>query len=179
MAIVLVVATTQQLQTGNSAMDNRSLAERAKSKLVAFMVLLGAALLIFGAGYLARDIPARKTIAEAESGQRAAEDSVVAMRAENALLSANVWIYRAAAALDDRNFGNANDSVNEATKQLNSVQLPKNHPSVARLGKTRDAADKIDISVATNLEPQRESLLALARDVTRLTQSVRTGRQAR
>ena len=77
---------------------------------------------------------------------------------------------QAAAALDDRNFGVANDDMNEAVRALEAVTLPEGDPRAAALAEAIGAARALDISVASNLGPQREALLALARQVTRLAE---------
>jgi hypothetical protein len=128
------------------------------------------AVLLFGAGYLTRDLPARSEIAEARTARDAAESDRQARTAANQLLTANVWVYRAAAALDDRNFGVANDAMNEAVTALEAVTLAEGDPRAAGLAEAVAAARALDISVASNLAPQREALLALARQVTGLAE---------
>lgn len=128
------------------------------------------AALLFGAGYLTRDLPARSEIAEVRAARDAAESDRQSRTAANQLLTANVWVYRAAAALDDRNFGVANDDMNEAVRALEAVTLPEGDPRAAALAEVIGAARALDISVASNLGPQREALLALARQVTRLAE---------
>ena len=128
------------------------------------------AVLLFGAGYLTRDLPARSEIAEARAARDAAESDRQTLTAANQLLTANVWVYRAAAALDDRNFGVANDAMNEAVTALEAVTLAEGDPRGAELAEAVAAARALDISVASNLEPQRDALLALARQVTALAE---------
>jgi hypothetical protein len=128
------------------------------------------AVLLFGAGYLTRDLPARSEIAEARAARDAAESDRQARTAANQLLTANVWVYRAAAALDDRNFGVANDAMNEAVSALEAVTLTAGDPRAVELSEAVTAARDLNISVASNLEPQRGALLALARRVTALAE---------
>lgn len=128
------------------------------------------AVLLFGAGYLTRDLPARSEIAEVRAARDAAESDRQTRTAANQLLTANVWVYRAAAALDDRNFGVANDAMNEAVTALEAVTLAEGDPRAAGLSEAVVAARELDISVASNLEPQRGALLALAGRVTELAE---------
>ena len=128
------------------------------------------AVLLFGAGYLTRDLPARSEIAEARAARDAAESDRQTLTAANQLLTANVWVYRAAAALDDRNFGVANDAMNEAVGALEAVTLTAGDPRAVELSEALAAARDLNISVASNLERQRGAVLALARRVTALAE---------
>lgn len=129
-----------------------------------------AAVLVFAAGYLTRDLPARGAIAEARATRDAAESDRRSLITANHLLTANVWVYRAAVALDDRNFGVANDAMAEVVKALESVTLAEGDPLQDELTGVLAAARALDISVASNLAPQRDALLALERRVTGLTE---------
>jgi len=145
-------------------------ASGSRSMLIRIGLAALVAVLLFGAGYLTRDLPARGELAEARAARDAAESDRQARTADNQLLTANVWVYRAAAALDDRNFGVANDAMNAAVGALEAVTLAEGDPRAAGLAEAVATARALDISVATNLEPQREAVLALARRVTQLTE---------
>ena len=151
-------------------MSNPLTAPGSRSMLIRVGLAALAAVLLFGAGYLTRDLPARSEIAEARAARDAAESDRQARLAAHQLLTANVWVYRAAAALDDRNFGVANDAMNEAVTALEAVTLAEGDPRGAELAEAVAAARALDISVASNLEPQRDALLALARQVTALAE---------
>lgn len=151
-------------------MSNLLTAPGARSMLIRVGLAALAAVLLFGAGYLTRDLPARSEIAEARAARDAAESDRQARLAAHQLLTANVWVYRAAAALDDRNFGVANEAMNEAVGALEAVALAEGDPRAAGLAEAVAAARELDISVASNLEPQRGALLALARRVTALAE---------
>jgi len=142
--------------------------------LIRFGLPALAAVLLFGGGYLTRDLPARSAIAEAQTARDAAESDRQTRITANKLLTANVWVYRAATALDDRNFGVANGAMDEAVKALESVTLAEADPRTTGLSEAVTAARGLDISVARNLEPQREALLALARRVTELAEPAAT-----
>lgn len=142
----------------------------SRSMLIRVGLAALVAALLFGGGYLTRDLPARSAIAEARTARDAAESDRQTLTTAHQLLTANVWIYRAAAALDDRNFGVANDAMVEAVRALESVTLAEGDPRSAELSEAVVAARALNISVASNLEPQREALLALARRVTSLAE---------
>ena len=133
-----------------------------RSMLIRLGLAALVAVLLFGAGYLTRDLPARSAIAEARAARDAAESDRQTRITANQLLTANVWVYRAAAALDDRNFGVANDAMNEAVRALEAVTLAEGDPRSAGLAESVVAARGADMSVASILEPQRGALLALA-----------------
>ena len=143
---------------------------RGRSMMTRIGLAALVAVLLFGAGYLIRDLPARNEIAEIRAARDAAERDRQAEAAARRLLPANVRVYRAAAALDDRNFGMANDAMNEAVTALEAVTLAEGDPRAAGLAQATAAARALDISVAGNLGPQREALLALARRVTLLAE---------
>ena len=151
-------------------MSNLLAASGNRSKLIRVGLTALAAVLLFGAGYLTRDLPARGEIAEARAARDAAESDRQGRLAAHNLLTANVWVYRAAAALDDRNFGVANDAMNEAVRALEAVTLAEGDPRAVELSEALAAARDLNISVASNLEPQRGALLALARRVTALAE---------
>ena len=151
-------------------MSNPLSGPRSRSMLIRVGLTALVAVLLFGAGYLTRDLPARSEIAEARAARDAAESDRQTLTTAHQLLTANVWVYRAAAALDDRNFGVANDAMNEAVSALEAVTLTEGDPRAAGLADTVAAARALDISVASNLEPQRGALLALARRVTELSE---------
>lgn len=145
-------------------------ASGSRSMLIRIGLAALVAVLLFGAGYLTRDLPARSEIAEARTARDVAESDRQTRTTANQLLTANVWVYRAAAALDDRNFGVANDAMNEAVSTLEAVALTEGDARAAGLSEAVAAARALDISVASNLEPQRAAVLALARQVTGLTE---------
>jgi len=153
---------------GTKSMINSLSGPGSRSMLIRIGLTVLVAVMLFGAGYLTRDLPARSQIAEARAARDAAERDRQTLTTAHQLLTANVWVYRAAAALDDRNFGVANDAMNEAVRALEAVTLDEGDPRSTGLSEAVAAARALNISVASNLEPQREALLALARRVTAL-----------
>jgi hypothetical protein len=81
------------------------------------------------------------------------------------LLSANVAICRATVALDNRNFGVADEAVRTAVANLDKVDAGAAGLEAQSLQAVRDAAAAVKISVATNLASLRNQLLRLAGDV--------------
>lgn len=76
------------------------------------------------------------------------------------LMGARSDLYRAAADLDDRNFGLAEQSVNGAAKAL--AQVEELGPVSPELRSLREKLAGTDLTVAENLESQRATLLGLA-----------------
>ncbi|MBB5659730.1 hypothetical protein [Brevundimonas halotolerans] len=128
------------------------------------------AALLFGGGYMSRDIPARGTIGELRAARDASELRLQAQMTANDLLIANIWVYRATVALDDRNFGLANDAMDQSVRALEAVTLNEGDPLQKDLSEVVAAARALDISVARNLAPQRKALLDLERQVSGLTE---------
>ncbi len=87
----------------------------------------------------------------------------------NHLLLARSELYRAATALDRRNFGNANDHLRSASAALGELGTDGGSPMAGDIGKLRSAMAATDINVATNLEAQRDSILDFARQLEALS----------
>lgn len=77
--------------------------------------------------------------------------------------------YRAAVALDNRNFGVANDDVARVVASLNGVDATAAGVDNASLAAVKSEAAGVRISVATNLQSQRAQLLRLADDLSALS----------
>jgi hypothetical protein len=134
--------------------------------VVVFLILAGMAAYFTG---MAVGGNAREKSAAAEKVKlQSARGRILGLQSVNDLLHANVWAYRAVYALDNRNFGVANDDVAKVVASLRAVDATSagvdgNAVSVLR----REAAD-INISVAQNLESQRAELLRLAAGISQL-----------
>lgn len=87
----------------------------------------------------------------------------------NHLLRARTELYRAATELDRRNFGNANDRLRAASAALGELGTDAGSPMAGDISKLRSAMAATDITVATNLEAQRDSILELARQLDTLS----------
>lgn len=139
-------------------------------------VAAAAAVLALGAAFLAGYLiergarqGAEARVAAAETQLQQAQGQVAAAQARNRLLAANVAVFRAAAALDNRNFGVANDLMNAVRSNLQQVEAaaaPGLDP--AALAAVRERANAVQVSVATDFEAQRDELLGLAADINTL-----------
>lgn len=89
------------------------------------------------------------------------KDEVVAMNNRVRLLDAQNSLYRAAVALDRRNFGIANTSLQNAARSLGEVKEAPEVP-FARVQSLAATLQKTNINVAVNLQTQRERLLGFA-----------------
>jgi hypothetical protein len=86
-------------------------------------------------------------------------------------LAANLWVLRAAVALDNRNFGVADSAVANAVASLNRVDAAAAGVELQSLQAVSEQASAIQISVATNLASQRNQLLRLEGDIAALVAS--------
>jgi len=94
-----------------------------------------------------------------------AKAQIASLRSVDHLLDANLWAYRAAAALDNRNFGVANDAVAHVVAGLNKVDPTAMGLEAAPLAALKTEAAGVKIAVATDLQSQRAQLLKLAADI--------------
>lgn len=107
-------------------------------------------------------------IQRATGEAQAAKDEVVAINNRVRLLDAQNGLYRAAVALDRRNFGIANTALQSAASALGQVKESEEIP-LARVQSLAAALQKTDINVAANLENQRARILAFAEQLEDLT----------
>ena len=121
----------------------------------------------FAGGEVEHSARARDAVA-AKQQYGAVETQFLSLQAANALLSADVWSYRAVTALDDRNFGLANDAAAKASASLNGVDAEAAGVSVAALKAAQNEAAGVKVYVATDLGAQRSQLLRLAADIAAL-----------
>jgi hypothetical protein len=91
-----------------------------------------------------------------------------AAQSTNKLLGASVLTYRAMVALDNRNFGVANDDVAKALASLNAIGEPGTGIDGAALSALKKQAAGVKIRVATDLESQHTQLLHLATSINAL-----------
>jgi hypothetical protein len=90
---------------------------------------------------------------------------IAALQSSNRLLTADVWAFRASVALDNRNFGTANDAVAKVVVNLSAVDSGAAGVDPASLTALKAEASAIKISVATDLQTQRAPLIHLANDI--------------
>jgi predicted secreted protein len=111
---------------------------------------------------------AEQKYAAVKTQLQGAQTQLASVQSANTLLTANVWAYRATVALDNRNFGLANDAVANVVASLNGVDAAAAGLDSAALKALQVEAAGVKIAVATNLEAQRSQLLRLAADITAL-----------
>jgi hypothetical protein len=93
---------------------------------------------------------------------QATQGELASARNRNQLLMARTDLYRAAAALDLRNFGIANTHLRQAEQALGRVDASGANLDTSKLNQLRSSIDSLNINVATNLQDQRNQVLDLA-----------------
>ena len=148
-------------------MERRSSGTRNWLIVVSALIVAGVAAYFVGA---AIEHTARAREAAAAKAQlQSAQTQVASLQSVKQLLTAEVWAYRAAVALDNRNFGVANDAVAKVVTSLNNVDTAAAGLDNGPLAALKTEAGDVKISVATNLESQRSQLIRLADDITALS----------
>jgi type II secretory pathway pseudopilin PulG len=135
---------------------------------VVVVVLIVAGVAAYFAGNAVEHAARARDAKAAEQQYAAAKTQIASLQSFNQLLTANVWAYRAAVALDNRNFGFANDAVVNVVASLNDVNAATADLDSKSLKALQNEAANVKISVATNLESQRNQLIQLAADITSL-----------
>lgn len=144
-------------------MKTRSGGTRVWLIIVAVLVVAGVAAYFVG-GAVERGGRARDAAA-AQTRYTAMQAQINALQSADHLLGANMWISRATVALDNRNFGVANVAVAKAVKNLKVVDAAALGLDSKKLMSLQNEAGAISISVATNLESERNQLLHLAEGI--------------
>lgn len=93
---------------------------------------------------------------------RTTEQELAATQNHNLLLMARTDLYRAAAALDQRNFGIANSHLRQVEQALDEVDAASAGLDAARFNQLRSTLDGLNINVATDLQDQRNKVHGLA-----------------
>ncbi len=148
-------------------MDRRSSPTRTWLIIVGILIVAGVSAYFVG-GAVGRGAGTRET-ADAKARLQSAQARLSSLDSNNQLLKADVWTYRAAAALDSRNFGVANEAVASAVASLNGVDASAGGVDSGALASVKTEAAGVRISVATNLETQRAQLMRLADDIAALS----------
>ncbi len=130
-------------------------------------LLIGAALFALGRYLGSRELTAAR--AEMAAERELLAEQIVALDAQMQqaahrmkLLEARIWLFRAAAELDRRNFGTANEHVRQAASALASVTEPGAGIDVDAVRRMEASVASTDLSVARDLQQQRAQLLELA-----------------
>lgn len=142
-----------------------------KALLIALAVVAVCILAAYLAGRGLERSAAQKQAAVLSSSLERANGRVSALQARVDLLSANVWVYRATTAMDNRNFGLANDAMANAVTRLRQVEAGAAKVEPRALMAVQRDAQALQINVAKDLQPQRAALLKLAASVTDLAEA--------
>lgn len=145
--------------------------ENLKGLLIAAAVLVVGVLAAYFIGRGLERNSAQKQSAATASDLAGANARVATLQSRVELLTANVWVYKASTALDNRNFGVANEAMANAVSRLSMVQASSANLNPNALAAVQRDASALKIAVATDLEPQRAQLLKLAASVTDLAGS--------
>lgn len=144
--------------------------------LIAAAVFLAVAFLLYWLGLSKGrgEMASQKTSYEgqlktAQSQTADAQAQLAAAQTQNQLMTARGLLYQAALALDQRNFGIANDDVAKAGQTLEAAK-PADAGVEGKLVPIRQAVTATKINVAEDLDTQRSGLLNLASQVDGLTQ---------
>ena len=104
----------------------------------------------------------QQRIVAVEKRLQATQEQLVVATNRNRLLMARTDLYRAAADLDQRNFGTANTRLQEAAAALAKVDPSSGNLDAETLGALRASIAQTNINVATDLQQQRNRVLDLA-----------------
>ncbi|MBP6546562.1 MAG: hypothetical protein KA220_07590 [Phenylobacterium sp.] len=136
-------------------------------------LIVGAVVLAVGGGayltgYGLEHAARKQEVAAAEQKFIRAEARSQRLEAANQLLIASTWVYRSGVALDQRNFGVANDAMVNAVASLKAVRPETSGQDPAAITAIQKEAAAIKIAVATDLGAQRARVLQLATGLSRL-----------
>jgi len=137
--------------------------------LIVVGILIVAGVAAYFAGIAVEHAARTREAAAAKIQLQSARTKVASLQSFRQLLTADVWAYRAAVALDNRNFGVANDDVAKVVASLSAVDASAAGLDNGSLTALKTEAAGVRISVATNLESQRTQLIRLADDITALS----------
>jgi hypothetical protein len=107
-----------------------------------------------------------------------AVDELATQRARGHLLQARAAIYRAASDLDRRNFGLANQSIEEAAQALAATEAAPLGIEAGDLAEVHAQVEGLRLEVAADLEEQRTRLLDAAARLDRLIQRKKEAAEA-
>ena len=135
---------------------------KATTVAVTGLVLIGAA--GFGGYWYGTQRYASENIALNQQAQ-AAQSRLERVGNMNHLLNGRIELYKAAAQLDQRNFGLANTHLRNAAAALSSVDTAAVGIDTAAFSALREAVAKTDIAVAVDLEAQRNTVLKFSAEL--------------
>ncbi len=130
-------------------------------------LVVGGGLFAVGRFAASRELSAVRTeLANERSAmatQTAAADArLLAATNRMKLLEARGWLFQAAVDLDRRNFGTANEHVKTAATTLGSIREQTEGLDLTEIRSLETAVEGTNLSLAVNLQMQRQRLLDLA-----------------
>jgi hypothetical protein len=128
--------------------------------------LLLLALVVFGVGWVVGARPIDELNRNVEQAEARAETNVLLVEGLEARLDAHralTLLYRTMLDVDARNFGTANQRLDEAAAALAQVDPSAFDPAGTELGDLRRELEELDLRVADDLSEQRGVLEELAR----------------
>jgi len=140
----------------------------AKAMLIAATIVLALLLAAYAWGRLEANSRHKQQTSALQARLDESQRALSQASNRNHLLRARTQLYRAAADLDQRNFGNANDRLRAASTALGEVTAGPGQPA-GDIAKLRSAIGATDVNVAINLEAQRERILGFARQLDALS----------
>ncbi len=140
--------------------------------VITVVILIAAGVAAYFAGSFVERSANAKNAALNQQQIAAAQQRIASLRSANQLVTANVWVYRAAVALDNRNFGVANNDIANTVASLRGVDAASIGIDGTVIAALEKQAKSITISVATNLQSERAQLLRLASDISSTTEKI-------
>lgn len=133
--------------------------------VVALLIILG--VYLWGNAQTRSQLDAQQAdyeqrISQVQNQLQATQSKLATAQSRNQLLMARTDLYRAAAALDQRNFGIANTHLQQAGQALGRVDASSADLDSSKLSQLRTSIGSLNINVATNLQDQRNLVLDLA-----------------
>ena len=141
--------------------------DKLPSRILIWLLVVAAVIAAGVSAYFAVNEHAARSRDAVAAAQRygAVESKLRSAQSDNQLLLADLWVYRAGAELDERNFGSANKAVAKAVAALNAIKPADAGIEAAPLAAVQAEAARVNIAVAMDLGAQRAQLLRLAADI--------------
>lgn len=155
--------------------------------MIWIVVAIVAALILFALGYYLGRAPVAGLRTQAAQAQAAlqtqttqAQQALAGAQLRANVQSARAYLYQSAADLDLRNFGTANGDLKAAAQNMQQVVdrlgtagLPSD--VAGQLQKLQQQVSGTNLSVAVNLQQQRDQVLAYAKQATQLAGQLPAG----
>ncbi len=146
---------------------------RSQWKTIATSLLLavitGVVLYVFGWWQGSKSVDSgEKEISKIQQELQASQQQVNLLKNRSYLMQARAALFQSTVDLDQRNFGVANGSLQEAATVLAQVKDGENKLDVVKLGELQKKIAKTNINVAVNLEAQRQQILGFVRELNSL-----------